>query len=84
MESAKRAQENKPLSDPFLLKLARITGIREEVFQDPLAIRRTSVAQRMSWAAQRQTTREEDIAYAMMGLSVFTCQFCTVRASLKL
>jgi hypothetical protein len=68
MESAKRAQENKPLSDPFLLKLARITGIREEVFQDPLAIRWTSIAQRMSWAAQRQTTREEDIAYAIMGL----------------
>jgi hypothetical protein len=51
-----------------LLKLAKITGIREEVLRDPSAIRRTSVAQRMSWAARRQTTREEDIAYAIMGL----------------
>jgi hypothetical protein len=68
MESPKHAREDNPSNDPFLLKLARITGIREEVLQDPLAIRRTSVAQRMSWAARRQTTRGEDIAYAMMGL----------------
>lgn len=27
-----------------------------------------SVAQRMSWAANRQTTREEDIAYCLMGI----------------
>jgi hypothetical protein len=67
-ESAQDALENSPSNDPFLLKLAKITGIREEVLQDPLAIRRTSVAQRMFWAAQRQTTREEDIAYALMGL----------------
>jgi hypothetical protein len=67
-ESAKLAQGDSSLDNPFLLKLARITGIKEQVLKDPLAIRRTSVAQRMSWAARRQTTREEDTAYALMGL----------------
>lgn len=28
----------------------------------------TSVAERMSWAARRETTREEDIAYSLLGL----------------
>ncbi|KAL6859786.1 hypothetical protein ACO1O0_003810 [Amphichorda felina] len=28
----------------------------------------TSVAQRMSWAADRQTTRREDVAYCLMGI----------------
>ncbi len=29
---------------------------------------RTSVAQKMSWAAKRKTTREEDIAYCLLGI----------------
>lgn len=68
MESPQTTSKNNSPNDPFLLKLAKITGIGEEVLRDPLAIRRTSVAQRMSWAARRQTTREEDIAYALMGM----------------
>lgn len=32
------------------------------------SIRAFSVAQRMSWAANRETTREEDIAYSLMSL----------------
>jgi len=48
VESSQTASENDPSKDPFLLKLAKITGIGEEVLRDPLAIRRTSVAQRMS------------------------------------
>jgi hypothetical protein len=31
-------------------------------------IKKVSVAQRMSWASKRQTTRAEDIAYCLMGL----------------
>jgi hypothetical protein len=31
-------------------------------------LRSISVAQRMIWASERQTTREEDIAYSLMGL----------------
>lgn len=68
MEPPQTASENDLSSDPFLLKLVKITGIGEEVLRDPMAICRTSVAQRMSWAARRQTTREEDTAYALMGL----------------
>jgi hypothetical protein len=30
--------------------------------------RGASIAQKMSWAARRQTRREEDIAYCLMGL----------------
>lgn len=45
----------------------RITGIPVEVLagRSPL---RCSVAQRMSWAALRHTTRAEDMAYCLLGL----------------
>ena len=33
-----------------------------------LNIRETTVAEKLSWAAPRQTTREEDIAYCLLGL----------------
>lgn len=32
------------------------------------SIRRTSVAEKMSWASARQTTRVEDMAYSMLGI----------------
>lgn len=46
--------------------LARIAGIESSVLEsgDP---RTASVAQRMSWAANRKTTRVEDIAYSLLG-----------------
>ena len=51
----------------FLDQLHRITGI------DPMALqggnlRLISVARKMSWASNRQTTRPEDIAYSLLGL----------------
>ena len=52
----------------FLSKLARITGISDVVLRNPSTIRNTAVAQRMAWAAKRKTTREEDLAYALLGL----------------
>ncbi|KAI0025047.1 heterokaryon incompatibility protein-domain-containing protein [Xylariomycetidae sp. FL0641] len=47
--------------------VARITGIREAVLQgkDPSTL---SAAERLSWAADRKTTRIEDQAYSLMGL----------------
>lgn len=48
--------------------IADITGIPEDVLCNPNLIRRRSVAQRMSWASQRQTTRIEDQAYCLLGL----------------
>ena len=53
-----------------------ITGIPESVFDLSLpeaaardrGLQDLSLAQKMSWAADRQTTRAEDIAYCVMGL----------------
>lgn len=49
-------------------KLARITGISGEYLLDRERIHTASVAARMSWAAKRQTSREEDIAYCLLGI----------------
>ncbi|KAL8866631.1 MAG: hypothetical protein Q9174_006184 [Haloplaca sp. 1 TL-2023] len=51
----------------FRTLIAQRTGIDEGVLagDDPL---RYSIATRMSWASQRQTTRVEDQAYCLMGL----------------
>ncbi|KAI6020592.1 heterokaryon incompatibility protein-domain-containing protein [Pisolithus marmoratus] len=48
--------------------LQDITGIPRDVLTHGLAGKRLSVAQIMSWAARRVTTREEDRAYSLMGL----------------
>lgn len=44
-----------------------ITGIPAEFFINR-PIGDASVAQRMSWAARRETTREEDMSYCLLGL----------------
>lgn len=46
--------------------LSNITGIGVDTLSDGI-IERASVAQRMSWAAQRRTTRREDSAYCLLG-----------------
>ena len=48
--------------------LSIVTGIDEDVLLGSKPLEWTSVAKRMSWAAHRQTTRTEDIAYCLMGL----------------
>lgn len=48
--------------------LAEITGVDERVLQNPAMLSTMSIAQRMSWAAQRQTTRAEDVAYCLLGI----------------
>jgi len=54
-----------------------ITGIDEtylganqhqQYFQAYAQLSRASIAERMSWAASRETTREEDIAYCLLGI----------------
>lgn len=47
--------------------LARITGIRLEVLRG-LPLDSCNVAERMSWAASRTTTRAEDMAYSLLGI----------------
>jgi hypothetical protein len=48
--------------------LTEITGIPAKVLRGELVIRLVPAAQKMAWAAKRLTTREEDLAYALMGL----------------
>jgi hypothetical protein len=48
--------------------LAQLTGIDRDVLRDPDHMSALSVAQKMSWAANRETTRPEDIAYCLMGV----------------
>ncbi|KAF6800314.1 het domain protein [Colletotrichum musicola] len=53
---------------PFVKALAHITGVFESVLSKSRQPRDYSVAERMSWASTRQTTRDEDLAYCLMGL----------------
>ncbi|KAK3942903.1 hypothetical protein QBC46DRAFT_379058 [Diplogelasinospora grovesii] len=56
-------QEHPDLSE----LVSRITGIdRWYLGDEPL--RNASIAERMSWAAGRETTRQEDIAYCLLGI----------------
>ncbi|KAI9657952.1 MAG: hypothetical protein M1821_002609 [Bathelium mastoideum] len=48
--------------------LSTITGIDEDVLTGKKALEMTSIAKRMSWAARRNVTRPEDIAYCLMGI----------------
>lgn len=50
---------------PFL---EAFTGIDQAVLKSERDIMSYSVAERMSWAASRTTTRAEDIAYCLLGL----------------
>ncbi|KAH7926863.1 HET-domain-containing protein, partial [Leucogyrophana mollusca] len=48
--------------------LAVITGVDEGVLLGKVSLAKISVATKMSWASQRNTTRVEDGAYSLMGL----------------
>ncbi|KAI0441497.1 HET-domain-containing protein, partial [Xylaria telfairii] len=55
--------------DPeFRSQLSDVTNIPTYYLDNPDNIFRASVSQRMSWVARRQTTREEDISYCMLGI----------------
>ena len=48
--------------------LAKRTGIDASILTGERSLESASVARRMSWACNRQTTRTEDEAYCLMGL----------------
>ncbi|KAK4211558.1 hypothetical protein QBC37DRAFT_446007 [Rhypophila decipiens] len=50
--------------------LSGITGIRLDILVNgsELALCRVPIGQRMSWAAHRETTRTEDLAYCLLGI----------------
>ena len=59
-----------PIGDKKMLSrtLNMITGVPEDILADGLEGNRPCVAQIISWAAKRTTTRVEDRAYSLMGL----------------
>jgi hypothetical protein len=48
--------------------ISDVTGIDQLCLHKEKRLDQYSIAQRMSWAAQRSTTREEDVAYCLLGL----------------
>ncbi|KAK0701555.1 heterokaryon incompatibility protein-domain-containing protein, partial [Apiosordaria backusii] len=54
--------------DGFIFRLESITGIPANVLTGHASIRQISIADRMSWAANRETTRSEDVAYCLLGI----------------
>ena len=48
--------------------LSCCTGIKEDVIDNRDLIYGRSIAERMSWASRRTTTRVEDIAYCLLGI----------------
>ncbi|KAK4561499.1 hypothetical protein LTR86_004817 [Recurvomyces mirabilis] len=53
---------------PLASLVSRITGIPYGALMSSMMIRQASVSKRMCWAATRQTSREEDMAYCLMGI----------------
>ncbi|KAK4125182.1 HET-domain-containing protein [Parathielavia appendiculata] len=49
-------------------RLSHITGIDRDILLHRRRLSSVSVAQKMSWAAGRQTTRVEDSAYCLLGI----------------
>lgn len=48
--------------------LANITGIEVDILLGNALLDSASIAKRMSWAAHRNTTKAEDMAYCLMGI----------------
>jgi hypothetical protein len=47
--------------------ISEVTGIRKDILMGA-SLDRSSIAQKMSWASRRQTTRLEDLSYCLMGI----------------
>ena len=58
-------KDSSSYEDSLLKEILAVTGIERLGFLLPMLV---SVAKRMSWAARRETTRHEDMAYCLMGL----------------
>jgi len=55
--------------DPSMLEaIARRTRIDQQALLGEKRLEKFSVAQRMSWAADRKATRTEDVAYSLIGI----------------
>jgi hypothetical protein len=54
--------------EPPLEVVSRITGVDFEVLLDSFELYAVPVGRKMSWAAKRQTSRIEDMAYCLLGI----------------
>ncbi|KAF6808153.1 vegetative incompatibility protein HET-E-1 [Colletotrichum plurivorum] len=54
--------------DALTSDLVQATGIHSDFLTGKKPIARANVATKLSWVSQRVTTREEDIAYCMLGI----------------
>lgn len=52
----------------LIRRVSDITGIQREVLNHAQPLADLSLARRLSWAAKRQTTRVEDMAYSLFGI----------------
>ncbi|KAK1827456.1 HET-domain-containing protein [Podospora conica] len=68
MEFYDRTWTSVGTKESLLGHLSAITGIREEVLTGGTALGDLAVAEKMSWAADRNTTRPEDLAYCLFGI----------------
>jgi hypothetical protein len=64
------SKERCPLGDKKLLEqeLRQITGIALEALRGDRPLKEFSIDERMSWAKNRKTTRQEDAAYCLLGI----------------
>ena len=58
----------KGCKDSLLEEISGITGIGSTVLEHLAPLSSIAVATRLSWAAYRETTREEDAAYCLLGI----------------
>ncbi|KAF7678464.1 hypothetical protein GT037_003845 [Alternaria burnsii] len=49
-------------------QITEITGIPDKILKQEMELSEMPVAQRFSWAAERKTTRDEDMAYSLLGI----------------
>jgi heterokaryon incompatibility protein (HET) len=54
--------------DEVVQEITKITNIDGETFGNPPFIQSCSIAKRMSWAPNRETRREEDTTYCLLGI----------------
>jgi hypothetical protein len=60
--------DSKALQGSLLELLSDITGIRLDALTSPQYIMYCSNGEKMSWMAGRKTTRDEDVAYCLLGI----------------
>jgi hypothetical protein len=62
------AWRNRGTKDSLARRISDITRIDARLLQGKATLSEFSVAQKLSWAAPRQTTRIEDLAYCLLGI----------------